>query len=288
MLNAEDPFGCVLERCGTFGNIFHILLRAAASRISPDIRIESTEYDVRKGEYPTDLSLVDAILITGSASSAYEDVEWIRRLDEYVLELYTNGSRIKMFGSCFGHQLICQSLLKGYGVRVEKDPKGYEMGVHEITLPKTFRSVLESSSKNSVPSPTDSLLQALPERMRLQFVHGDHVVFPSPESLPDSWTNVGSTEHCAVQGVYQQGRVFTLQGHFEFDRFINTETLKHFGSAMGWSADTLLGYLNQVDADDDSELAAEMVVRFFLEDGPSNTSTGSTTVSGLLTPPLEE
>jgi hypothetical protein len=46
MLNADIPVPNVFQRRGTYGNIFHELLNAAASRISPSTTIESIDYDV--------------------------------------------------------------------------------------------------------------------------------------------------------------------------------------------------------------------------------------------------
>lgn len=286
MLNAETPVAPVLEQRGSFGTIFHNLLGAAATRVSPDIEIESTEYDVKQGQYPQDISSVDVMLITGSASSAYDDLEWVHRLGDFVLDTYLNYPHVKFFGSCFGHQLVCQSLLRGYGVRVEKDPKGFENGVQEITLTESFRDALELSAGNSIFGAKESGTKPIPPKMRLQMIHGDHVVLPSPDALPKSWSNLGGTKHCAVQGLYQPARVLTFQGHFEFDRFINEAFLKAFAGPLKWTPEKLDEYLDLADADDDSELAAEMVVRFFLEKNASNVATS--TVSGLLTPPMEE
>jgi hypothetical protein len=93
-------------------------------------------------------------------------------------------------------------------------------------------------------------------KLQLQFVHHDHVVIPAPEVLPESWIPFGCTDHCAVQGIYEPGRVLTLQGHFEFDRFVNSECIKHFFRSE-WDADRLHAALNAIDADDDSKAAAQ-------------------------------
>jgi GMP synthase-like glutamine amidotransferase len=267
MLNADDPVPRVAaERSTTYGQIFHKLIVATASRTSLNITIESQDYDVKKGEYPESLSDVDMILISGSSSSAYDDLDWIHRLDLYVLNVYLNHPRVKMFGSCFGHQLICQSLLKGFGARVEPDTNGWELGVQEITLEKQFR---EAMQKNSPTGRTSSVNKV--EKMRLQFVHGDHVVIPCLESLPRSWITLGSTQHCAIQGMYERGRVLTLQGHFEFDRFINSETIKTFFAS--WEPVRLNNALKAIDVDDDSESAIEILLRFMQEECPLGSGT---------------
>jgi GMP synthase-like glutamine amidotransferase len=267
MFNADVPVPKVVaERSSTYGQIFHKLIATTAAHTSPHVTIKSQDYNVRKGEYPESLSDVDLILITGSASSAYDDLDWIRRLDLYVLDVYVNHPRVKMFGSCFGHQLICQSLLKQFGVKVEPDTNGWELGVQEITLEKRFREAMKKDHQADWASLIDEA-----DKIRLQFIHHDHVVLPSPETLPSSWMTVGSTQHCAIQGVYERGRVFTLQGHFEFDRFINSEIIKTFFAS--WEPERLEDALKAIDADDDSESAIEMLLQFTQEEVPVRYST---------------
>ncbi|KAF2127017.1 class I glutamine amidotransferase-like protein [Dothidotthia symphoricarpi CBS 119687] len=278
MLNADIPVPNVFaQRAPTYGRIFHGLIRDAALRVAPNVTIQSVDYDVRSGEYPAGLDEFDSIAVTGSASSTYDDLEWIRRLDQYLLDVYFNHPRIKMFGSCFGHQLICQSLLREYGARVESDPNGWELGVQEVTLKKRFHDAMNLHWRFD-------RLKDMPEKMRLQFVHHDHVVIPSLNTLPNSWMTLGYTKHCAIQGVYQPGRVLTFQGHFEFDKFVNSETIKFFFAP--WKKEEVERILETVDADDDSLAAAEIVLSFLLEKNTGSSAASYSIADGLLTPPL--
>jgi GMP synthase-like glutamine amidotransferase len=273
MLNADIPVPNVFaQRAPTYGRIFHQLLAQA----SPKITIQSTDFDVIQDKYPGSLEDFDAIIVSGSANSAYDDLPWIHKLDAYVRDIYTHHPHIKIFGSCFGHQIICQSLLKEYGVKVVQDPNGWEIGVKDITLHSRFREVFGKRTESA----------NMAESMRLQFVHHDHVVIPSPELLPTSWMSVGNTQHCAVQGVYEPGRVLTLQGHFEFDRFVNSECIKHFFEPI-WEAERLQEALAAIEADDDSKDAARMIVGFFMEAGVAQDGAGHDVIGGLLTPPNE-
>ncbi|KAJ3542103.1 hypothetical protein NM208_g4034 [Fusarium decemcellulare] len=295
MLNADIPVPVVKEKYPTYGAIFHHLLSAAAARIAPSYTITSQDFDIVQGEYPEDITTFDALLITGSASSSYDDIAWGKRLDAYVQQVYHQHPGVKMFGSCYGHQMICQSLLKPYGVKVGKDPNGWEIGVHEVAIDDEFREVfgnlglLEDASPHGrappTPEPEDDqstplglLAKPTPEKLMLQFVHADSVQIP-PSGLPTGWFNIGKSAQCAAQGVYQPGRVLTYQGHFEFDRFVNSETIKAFGAK--WDPVLVSGYLAAIDADDDSLEAAELVVRFLLEGSARQSGT-----SGLITPPL--
>ncbi|KAJ4376064.1 hypothetical protein N0V83_001345 [Neocucurbitaria cava] len=253
MLNADIPVPNVYaQKAPTYGQIFHQLLSAAATQSLSPVIIESSDYDVMKGEYPVSILNYDAIVISGSANSAYDDLEWIQKLDSFILNVYQHHPQVKIFGSCFGHQLVCQSLLKDRGVRVGVDPNGWEIGVQEITLHPRFLKEFGKSNR-------------LPEKLRLQFVHHDHVVIPTPHSLPESWMTMGSTQHCHVQGVYEPGRVLTYQGHFEFDKFVNSETVKFFFPT--WAPEVLANAMKAIDADDDASAGAAMVLRFFMEEG---------------------
>lgn len=57
----------------------------------------------------------------------------------------------------------------------------------------------------------------------------------------------------------------TYQGHAEFDRFVNGETLKVFGKPI-WSQEFLGQALEMVGREDDAIWAATVMLRFFLED----------------------
>jgi GMP synthase-like glutamine amidotransferase len=273
MLNADVPVPNVFaQRAPTYGRIFHQLF----AQVSAYTTIQSTDFDVMQEVYPESVSDFDVIVVSGSANSAYDNLPWIRKLDAYIRNVYTHHPHIKIFGSCFGHQIICQSLLKEYGVKVEQDPNGWEIGVKEVTLHPSFREAFGKRS-GSVE---------LGDHMRLQFVHHDHVMIPFPELLPESWISLGSTQHCAVQGVYEPGRVLTLQGHFEFDRFVNRECIKYFFEPT-WEAVILEEALTAIDADDDSKAAARMIISFFLDKEVERESARHEVVGGLLTPPNE-
>lgn len=275
IFNTDIPVPEVFtQRASSYGQIFHELLTAAAKRTQPDLQVTSTEYDTRKLEYPTSLSEVDLILITGSINSAYDDIPWVHQLEQYIIDTYRDHPRVKWFGSCFGHQIICQALLKGYGVRVDAEARGWEVGVKEMDMGSEFRNNFAEQGFK------------VPQKMKLQFVHGDFVVVPDSDALPRGWSVMGSTDWCANQGMMEFGRVLTFQGHFEFDRFVNGETIKTFFArkAPEWLEESL----KAVDMDDDSELAAEMVLHFALQNLTRKQGKTFEKFGGLVTPPVEE
>ncbi|KAJ4204997.1 hypothetical protein NW759_014663 [Fusarium solani] len=85
-----------------------------------------------------------------------------------------------------------------------------------------------------------------------------------PSGFPKGWTGLGKSTKCTVQGAYQPSRVLTYQGHFEFDCLINTETVKAFRDK--WDSEVVQQFLEDIDADDDSLVAAEILLKFLLEE----------------------
>lgn len=58
--------------------------------------------------------------------------------------------------------------------------------------------------------------------------------------------------------------MLTLQGHAEFDRFVNGETLKVFGGPV-WEEGFMRRAMEAVDREDDAIWAAGVMLKFFLE-----------------------
>ena len=94
----------------------------------------------------------------------------------------------------------------------------------------------------------------------MQFIHADHVDL---SELPEGFHSIGQSNHCALQGVWKQGRVLTYQGHAEFDRFINGETAKVFGKGI-WDDGYMEKALKAIDTQDDAIWAAQVMLKFFL------------------------
>ncbi|KAL4909218.1 hypothetical protein BDW74DRAFT_174425 [Aspergillus multicolor] len=299
VLDIDVPVPTVYAARGLYSSQFRTLLESAATRLNlPPSDIHVTAFDVVGGSLPPLQSLrtssrptengvdagsmnplalpIDAILITGAAAAAYESAKysWIIPLQTFVQTVFASYPHVKIFGSCFGHQIIGQGLLSSQApnksppqppsVIVEQSPLGRETGLASIKLTPEFAGAFPVLSKH-LPVPSD---------MRLQMIHGDWVaLLPGVEKLPEPWVNVGSTELCPVQGLYYPGRVLTYQGHFEFDVFVNSETCKEFGRRSGWDqakVETMLGLIARgrmegvVEDVDDAKVAAEVVLLFFL------------------------
>ncbi|KAF7547345.1 hypothetical protein G7Z17_g7793 [Cylindrodendrum hubeiense] len=238
---------------GDFDALFQSWLSLGAETISqnhPDreaIQVKVVGYDIAKDEvYPDTLNDVDAIVITGSPAAVYEDLPWIRKLQSYLQDVYSNYPNIKLFGGCFGHQIIAQALLGDKGAQVELSPKGLEVGVHQVQLAADFTRHFPG------------LLHDVGE-ISYQLFHVDHVNLSSGP-LPYPWINIGSSKLCDVQGLYNPGRVLTFQGHPEFDTFITRECVLSLGE--NWSEQMVADSLVLAEKADERVLVAQVAVEF--------------------------
>ncbi|KAJ5139168.1 uncharacterized protein N7515_004016 [Penicillium bovifimosum] len=318
-LDADIPCLSVYKARGLYSSQFRVLLQAAAQRLNndtetslPHIAIHVTAFDVVGGSLPPleilrtkprssaeplgGLGSIDAILITGSASSAYEDLPWIHQMKSFIQTVHTDYPHVKLFGSCFGHQIIAQALLSTKTdpthptFHVAPSPAGFEMGIQPITLYPSFTAHFPPLAGQ--------------HPFRIQLIHGDEVV-PTPEAaaaaaathqsdiqLPTPWSSIGRSAQCLTQGLYNPGRVLTYQGHFEFDTFVNTELALEFGRRANWPAADVARYLELINRsrvpgkedDDSAKAAAEAVVLFFVGADVGVMTVGAE--NGMLTPPL--
>lgn len=176
--------------------------------------------------------------------------------DSLVPDTYSHHPQVKIFGTCFGHQIINQSLFAPTGgLNVKKNPKGWELGVHEITITPKFAACFPRQFK--------SRSNTSPLSIQLQLSHQDAVFVTEKRKLPSECVEVGSSGLCGMQGMYVPNRVLTFQAHPEFDRAVNGAAIKWIGETS-WSAETTKEYLRMADKDDDSEMMGEIVMEFLL------------------------
>ncbi|KAE8386185.1 class I glutamine amidotransferase-like protein [Aspergillus alliaceus] len=207
---------------------------------------------------------IDAILITGAAAGAYETDKypWILELEGYIKRVYAEYPHVRILGSCFGHQLIAQALFsKEDRVVVEKSPLGREAGLYTIQLDSEFTEYFP-------------IVSGLHHGLSIQMMHADWVtVKPRPGTsenasirLPRPWVNIGRTDICPIQGLYNPGRILTIQGHFELDAFALSRTCIEFAPLLGWSQeflDTVMGQIGDAPHyKDDADMVAKVVVLF--------------------------
>lgn len=75
---------------GQFGDVFRAWLLTSVAHynatrsLADQLDVTVTSWDVEHGQYPPALETVDAVIVTGSTASAYDEDEWIVRLSGYL------------------------------------------------------------------------------------------------------------------------------------------------------------------------------------------------------------
>lgn len=146
---------------------------------------------VLDGEPLPDPTQVEGVVITGSAASAYENLDWLEPLRAFIRAAYANGT--PMLGVCFGHQIMADAL----GGKVEKSGKGWGIGRHTYAM----------TSK-------DDALKDLPNAVSIMASHQDQVV--TPPANADTFLASEFTPYAGL--VYQNGAAISVQPHPEFDK----------------------------------------------------------------------
>ncbi|KAF9916979.1 hypothetical protein BX616_002270 [Lobosporangium transversale] len=242
LLVCGTPIPPVAEAFGGYPVIFRQLLQQgldelkSQDRINQDVELILEGFDVREDSYPEDLHDWDAIMISGSASNAYDDISWINKLVEYVQKLHKEGEGLKMVGICFGHQIIGRA----FGAKVSKSPDGWELGWTSTDLTKEGQAFWKGTV------------------MRIQELHQDFV-----HSIPDGFTLLATSPHTTNQSmVSNDHRIVSIQGHPEFTGPIMKEFIK-FRTANGtFSKELSEASMKVIDNPLDSVKVAAQILQF--------------------------
>lgn len=136
-----------------------------------------------------DPSVLEGIIITGSAFGVYDPEPWMEPLRNFIRAAYTHN--IPMLGVCFGHQIIADAM----GGEVRKSEKGWSLGPHLYRATKVPR-----------------FMQTTTETVSLLAMHQDQVIAPPPAAsvflASDFTPNAGLA--------YANGSTFSVQPHPEF------------------------------------------------------------------------
>ena len=156
------------------------------SEADPNVNLKI--YDVTADEYPKEIDECDGYLITGSKLSVYDNVRWIRDLENFVCLLHSKKKFL--LGVCFGHQLIAKAL----GGEVKKAKVGWVLGLQEYTFHNHF-PWLENPNKD----------------IKLIHSHQDQVT-----NLPEGTTLVASNNSVPNAMYFIDDHIMSIQGHPEF------------------------------------------------------------------------
>ena len=153
--------------------------------------VDLVTYDVQQDPLPTDPGAHDGWLVSGSASSAYEDLPWIPPVEGFLRRLIDDEA--PLVAVCFGHQLLAQAL----GGRVAKAEAGWGVGVHRYELVGPPPAWMD-------PPPADGGFLMIAS-------HQDQVM-----ELPAAAEVIARTDHCPVAAFTVGPRALAIQPHPEF------------------------------------------------------------------------
>ena len=276
VLETDETHPDTQEETGSFGVVLGELLKKAGDEHEPSLGIETAmQYVVEPegGAIPKPEEIGDdihAILITGSCWDAHGDDPWILKLMQFIRgmhkelsvrytattnpspDVWINRPDIRFTGICFGHQILCRTL----GATVEPKINGeWELSHQAIHLSKIGRELFA--------------LPATESKIHLHQMHLDLVVNPpSPDTtglIPkDTKVHVwGTSDHTGVQGVYIQKRLFTTQGHMEFDEKLVKRQLQMRVDSGSVAQKDANEAAERADWMHDGLLVAKAVLRFF-------------------------
>jgi GMP synthase-like glutamine amidotransferase len=161
------------------------------------------------------------------------------KLRAYVRNTYEQCVNVKWVGICFGHQILSESL----GGKVEKNPRGWEVGWCPLTL-------LPSTPLHPAPSDnTFSIMQ----------MHQDHVT-----RLPPHFINLARTEVSENQVMMEPGRALSIQSHPEFTASVVTKLVKSRHQRRIFTDEQAESWLQIIDRPTDGEWFAHRILDFLL------------------------
>lgn len=218
ILEADTPQPQTRDRFGGYTGVFTALLQEAAKPQKLEELVNIKGYDVvnELHSYPS-LDDIDAVLITGSRHTAFDNDPWIIKLVEFTKKAIETN-RIRVVGVCFGHQIVGRA----EGAKCGRSNKGWEVAVTEVDLTDKGKEIF-GLDKMVRPVLLRTLLYDCftdPVTQRIHQMHRDIV-----DEFPKGSIPLGSNEICEVQGFYSPGRYLTVQGHPEFTNEIISEIL---------------------------------------------------------------
>lgn len=94
-----------------------------------------TTFLVSHNVFPESPTTRDAWLITGSKHGAYERLDWIIALENFIRQVYKQ--QVPIVGVCFGHQILAKAL----GGKVEKFSGGWKVGFENLRIQEKKKQV---------------------------------------------------------------------------------------------------------------------------------------------------
>lgn len=147
-------------------------------------------FDIWAMDFPSSTDDFQKYIITGSLNSAYDNLDWIHSLKNFISRAADGDSKI--VGICFGHQIIAEAL----GGKVEASPKGWGEGIRYSRIKHPFLQKYFNTPQ-----------------FALEYNHHDQVV-----EIPSGAEILSGSEFCPVESFKIGRKALAFQGHSEFDK----------------------------------------------------------------------
>lgn len=200
--------------------------------------LEYKNFSVIQGEFPGSTDECDGWLITGSRHGAYEKLDWMLKLEDFIRELYRES--IPLVGICFGHQIIAQAL----SGEVTKSDKGWGIGIHSY----------------DIDEPQEWMGEA-PQEVSIYAFHQDQI-----SRLPAAASVFSSSEFCPYAGLSYGDSIISVQAHPEFEEDYELALIDIYGGNIVPEPITVeaLDKMRNKGRKADTQLLANWLAAFFI------------------------
>jgi len=191
-------------------------------------------YYVSKDRFPQRIDDYDAVLLTGSPCSVHDNHSWIARLIELIR--LAHELRLRIIGSCFGHQLVARA----FGGEVGHNENGWVIGNYPVHI-----------------SETHEWMQPLVSATGLYHFNQERVT-----RLPQGALAFARTDEYDDYGYTLADNIMCFQGHPEQPR---RAMVNFLNSTDGLSSEERSRATRCIDAGEpDSQIWGEWMMRFFV------------------------
>ncbi|EPS36729.1 hypothetical protein H072_9733 [Dactylellina haptotyla CBS 200.50] len=254
VLDNDSPPPEFQSQYGSYGDAFIRLLSNASMTLNPPLGpsdLQFKKWDVeRSPDYYPEIDEVDALIVVGSqdllGSTAMDSTPWILKLTDFVRKVLMEHDRVRVIGVNFGHLIIARAL----GCVIDRLSQ-WETSITTVSLSDMGKKVYGR------------------EELNIMQLHRDHVVTlpvnPFPQ-LPNAVLDlIGSTDACAIQGLYTPRKVISLQGHPELDVHMIGDLVRSRLQAGSFSKDAAEDAVGRAPWRNDGVYIAATFLKFMLD-----------------------